>query len=307
MENSVALPAAKVGSWFAAINQAVNAFWALLKIGLLVGLVAWAWAALKQAPPEAGGMARFLALSSPLETTNQNFSIGSHKMPPLAVLAALPEAERVANPSLTAAQLQRAKWLDRTWNEVQARNESNRALSNASKGFVAEKILPVVGEVIGKKEGKTEIDIADLVSVNVLVGNEVVPSLASGLLPVFSDAETLAWKAELARSKIVLNELDMRRAKYFQAKFGPGSMPPKAPADVEIRAAEKLAYEAQPVDYFGRRAPLPTASLSDNERLEAACNALNIVANPALIPAAPVAAQPAAARPTNRAGRLGGL
>ena len=291
MESSLPVTSVKdsISSWLSAIAQALGAFWSLLKIGVLVFGVVWVASALKADPPEAGGMARFIELSSPLETVKQDFSIGTHKMPPLAVLAPLPEAERVANPALTAAQLQRAKWLDRTWNEVQARNESNRAFSNASKGFVAEKIMPLASEVLGKKEAKAVSDVADLVSVNVLVGAEIIPSLASGLLPVFTDAETLAWKIELAREKIVLNELDMRRAKFFQTKFGPAAIPAKSAADIEIRAAEKLVNDAQPVDYFGRRATGAAAPLSDNERLELACQALIFVANPSLIPV-PVAA-----------------
>lgn len=288
---SAAAPVRAGFSAFDATVKSVNATWSLLKIVVVVSVVMWAFGLKNSGVDESQlGMSKFITLASPLETTNQSFSIGNYKMPKIAVLAALPESERVANPSLTAAQLQRAKWMDRTWNDVRLRNESNRALSNASKGFVSEEVMPFVNDAMGRKSEKSDVEISELVSVNVLVGAEIIPSLASGLLPVFSDAETAAWKNELARGKVVLNELDMRRAKFFQTKFGPGSMPEKAQSDIEIRAEEKLAHDAQPVDYFGRRASIATAPLSNNERLEAACNALNIVANPALIPVtAPVA------------------
>ena len=294
--------------------KTINAVWTLILIVLVGSAAAWAISWKMDASKEpVNGMAQFIALASPLETQPQSFTIGRHVMPQLSVMAALPEAERLANPSLTAAQLQRAKWMDRTWKAIQLRNEANRAVSGAGKSGVSEFVVGIASDIMDKKgqKGQDATSIAELSNINVLVGiNDVIPSLASGLLPTFSDAETAKWKAELVRERITLSELDMRRAKFFQKKFGAGTVAAKSPDDVEIRTAEKLAAESnqQPAsNSFAdqmlamQRAQAQAAArqqaapLSDNERLEAACQVLNFVANPSSIPVAPVAdAAPAA-------------
>jgi hypothetical protein len=314
--NNIPVPAPKrAGS--SVVDTAVktiNAVWTLILIVLVISAAAWAisWKMDASKEPEYG-MTQFIALASPIETKAQPFTIGRHAMPQLAVMAPLPEAERVANPSLTAAQLQRAKWMDRTWKAGQLRNESNRALPGAGKSSVSTFVTGVVSDVMEKK-GQSPLDahsIEELSNINVLVGNDVIPSLASGLLPVFTDAETAKWKAELARERITLNEIDMRRAKFFQKKFGPGTMPAKSPDDIEIRTAEKLESQAQKqpqnLTFADQMAAMQaaqaqgfsrqqTAPLSDNERLEAACQVLNSVTNPALIPLADAAPAPSKAQ-----------
>jgi hypothetical protein len=282
-------PVRASSSVFDVTVKSVNATWSIVKIALVIGTAVWLLSLKNSnsAPADSQlGMEKFITLASPLETSKQEFSIGNYKLPQIAVLAALPEAERMANPSMTAAQLQRAKWMDRTWKDVGLRNEENRALPSAGQSDVAKQFVAgILNDVLDKKTQKETgtKSISELSGINVVVGDEVIPSLASGLLPVFTDAETAAWKTELAREKIVLNELDMRRAKFFLVKFGPGSMPAKAPSDMEIRTAEKLESDVR--NGWAMTRPT-TAPLSDNERLEAACQALNFVANPALIPAA---------------------
>lgn len=298
VEAVIAVLRASWGGLVKATNAIWSAFWTLCKIALLVGFVALLISGSGTQKEKVLDMNYFLSLASPLETQHQVFTIGSHTMPKVEILAAVPEQERVQNPSMTAAQLQRAKWMNRTWGEVVARNEANQSMSSDNKkGFAATYVSDVLAEAMDKKGQKAMGGnaIAESTTLNVLVGAEVIPSLASGLLPVFSDADTAKWKIELAREKIELSELDMRRAKFFQTKFGPGTIPVKAPSDIEIRAAE----DAAPAVSNGFNSYRPAgAPWSENERLEAACQALNFVANPALIPA--VAVAPAAGAPVSR-------
>lgn len=279
--------AASASSVFDSTVKGINATWTIIKIAIVVALVVLAFGFKnKTAEPTVADvdMGKFLSMASPLELSNQNFSIGKYTLPPVAVLAALPEADRVANPAFTAAQLQRARWMNRTWGEVHLRNESNREMTglvgeNIAKQFVSGVLNDFFDKKTQKETGVKSI--SELANINVLVGDDVIPSLASGLLPVFTDAETAAWKAVQASERVSLNELDMRRAKFFHVKYGAGTMPAPAPADVEIRAAEKLAPGNNP---WARRDVSPQ---SDNERLQAACAILNIVHNPPAAPAAP--------------------
>ena len=274
-------------SVFNATVKGVNATWSLIKIALVVALVVLAFSFKNKIEEPAAtdvDMGKFLSMASPLELSSQDFSIGKYTLPPVAVLASLPEADRVANPAFTAAQLQRGRWMDRTWKEVHLRNDADKSMTGRGGENVAKKFVSgVLSDFFDKKTQKeTGVkSISELANINVLVGDDLIPSLASGLLPVFTDSETAAWKAVQASERVSLNELDMRRAKFFHVKYGPGTMPAPAPADVEIRAAEKLS----PSNPWARR---ETSPQSDNERLQAACAILNIVQNP---PSSPVAQQ----------------
>lgn len=279
-------PSSKVGAVFDTAIKGIDAVWSIIKIVFVVALVVLAFSFKSKVEEPAAvdvDMGKFLSMASPLELSSQDFSIGRYTLPPVAVLASLPESERVANPAFTAAQLQRAKWMHRTWQEVHLRNESNRSMTgiggeNVAKQFVNGVIADFFDKKTQKETGTKSI--SELANINVLVGDDVIPSLASGLLPVFTDSETAAWKAVQASERVSLNELDMRRAKFFHVKYGPGAMPAPAPADVEIRAAEKLAPGGNP---WARREVAPQ---SDNERLQAACAILQIVQNPSPAPAA---------------------
>lgn len=271
----------------------VNIVWliVLFLVVIFVSYIGWGIYKANQEPEM--GMAQFMVLASPLETAPQRFNIGRHTMPSVKVLPTLLEAERVQNPSFTAAQLQRAKWMTRTWDTVHKRNETRRDFGN-KQGVVSKWLGVVISEALGKDPKAEAMDIAELSNLQVMVGNDLIPPLVSGLLPVFSDADTAKIKVEMARENIVLSEIDMRRAKYFQMKYGAGTMPEKAVDDVELRAEEKAdkltqyggeeGYQ-QAVRYGARMTG--GAPLSENERLELACNMLNIIANPSLISAAP--------------------
>lgn len=261
--------------------RAVQAVWTLFKIVVVAALLIWlaSWKISSDQAPEVS-YAQFVSMASPLETVNQDFSIGNHSMPSLAVMAPLSEAERMANLGMTAAQLQRARWMLRTWTAVHARNEPNRQLSGASEKSFASRL---VDDAMGKEAKKSNI--AELSNIQVLLGNDLIPSLASGKLPVFTDADTAKWKAEASRLR--LSEIDMRRAKFFQVKYGVNMMPAKVPDDLEIRAEEKLAQDASNGVNRGYYRPrIQTSPLSDNERLELAVGVLNTLAAP--VAAAPV-------------------
>lgn len=293
-ENQIALPASaqktknnfSPATFIDLLANSINLAWTLLKICVVVACAVWAFGLASDSKKQAAAVSfeQFLAMASPLETEKQELKIGRYTMPVLAVMAALPEVERTQNPAFTAAQLQRAKWLDRTWREVQLRNEPDLEISGdgadkkeglmgAAQAFVS----GAMGDLIaGKKQGKDspKISGAEVSGINVLAGADLIPSLASGKLPVFTDAETAAWRAVLVREKLSgLNELDMRRAKFYQSLRGAGAVPESALSDLEIRAMEKLESSA----WVQRK----TAAASDNERLRAACEVLNMLNAPA--------------------------
>ena len=261
--------------------KVTNLIWnlLLLAVAITVGCyIAPGFAPEKQ--PE--GLNDFIGMASPIENVPQQFSIGKHNMPSVEVMAPLSEVERQANPSFTAAQLQRAKWMDRTLRAVRARNETAKAVNKDGKSYAVEFVQSVLAK--NKEDsGSARVvmsarDIAELSSINVLVGIDIIPSLASGLLPVLSDAETALWKEEVTRQQIKLSVLDMRRAKYFQNKLGTGVVPAKSPDDEEIRAEEKLMNVVKPRTNMFLRQPTWAAPLSENERLELAVGVLNTIA-----------------------------
>lgn len=295
-DTQIALPAAQQtknnfspATFFNLLANSINLAWTLLKICVVVACAGWAFGFASDGKKQAAAsFEHFLAMASPLETEKQEIKVGRYAMPVVAVLAALPEVERTQNPAFTAAQLQRAKWLDRTWREVQLRNEpgleisgqgadEKSGLTGAAQAFVSSVMADLIA---GKKQDKDspKFSGAEVSGINVLAGADLIPSLASGQLPVFTDSETAAWRAVLVREKLAgLSELDMRRAKYYQTLRGVGAVPEPAISDLEIRAMEKLESSA----WVQRK----TAAASDTERLRAACEVLNLVNSP--VPAAP--------------------
>lgn len=279
-------------------QKKVNKVW-LIILAVVVVVIALGWWKINQVTKEPElGMAEFLVLASPIENVQQTFSIGRHEMPSLRVLPELLEIERVNNPSLTGAQLQRAKWMERAWISIHRRNESRRQVGKQPDGMVDRWAVNIVQKAMGKErreEVMDGLDIAELSNLQVMVGNDVIPSLVSGLLPVFSDAETLKYRTELFKQKLPLNELDMRRAKFFQTKYGAGTVPAKAIDDIEMRKDERMIVadraggeealqKAINSGYFKMPAGDP---LTENERLELACGVLNaLVATPAAAPVA---------------------
>ncbi len=255
--------------------RGVAAVWTLIKIVVVASALIWlaSWRINSDQSPKVS-YETFVSMASPLETVNQDFSIGNHEMPSIAVLASPSEAERMASPGMTAAQIQRARWMWRTWEAVNRRGESQRQIGAADRSFAVELVSAAVSESLGKDQKTPKSNTAEGQSnVRVLIGPDLIPSLDSGKLPVFTDADTSKWRGEAARQNLRLSELDMRRAKFFQTKYGMNMMPSKSPDDLEIRAEEKL--EAESAGRWERR---PVAPLSANERLELAVGVLNVLA-----------------------------
>lgn len=266
--------------------RGIETVWTLLKISIVLFLVAWfvisKMGTADSVKPKA--FAEYLASASPLETP-QRYTLNKHAMPTLAsVLPAITEQERLQHPGATAVQIARAKWIERTWNEVEQRGEPERKVNGGEKSFLAS----LGAEVMGK-DAKAEGADAKPGTVQLLVGSDVVPALASGKLPVFSEADTVKYQAEQAKQGLALYELDYRRALWFVLKFGAGNKPAVAPEDAEIRAVE-AASKPKP-DAWGRVERQVIAPWSENERMARAVDVLNVIyaPTPAAAPAAAVA------------------
>jgi len=262
--------------------KGVEATWTLMKIGVVLFLVVWfivsKIGAADSDKPKA--FADYLAAASPIETA-QRYTLNKHTMPALAsVLPAVTEAERLAHPEATAIQLQRAKWIERTWQDAERRGEEGRKVNGGEKGMVASVLGGVVSEAMGKPADKSDVAGGDLAKLQLLVGDAVVPSLASGKLPVFGDADWAKVKAEEVKQGVTWRELDYRRALWFVVTYGAGNKPAPAAEDAEIRAAEAAAEKDRPKGGGLWSAPTPpaaTAPLSENERMAKAVDVLNIV------------------------------
>lgn len=273
--------------------RGVETVWTLIKIVLVLGIVVVLglaqFTSSDDKKPES--FKDFLALASPLEG-QQNFTLNKHVLPVQAsVLPAVPEAERLQNPGATAVQIARAKWIERTWNEVEKTGEPGRKINGGKPAGVAAVLGGFISAAMGKEEGqgKKDASSAEIAAKQLLVGDAVVPSLVSGTLPVFSDADTAKVQAEQVKQGVALGELDYRRALWFVVKYGAGNKPAPAPSDVEIRAAE-AANKPKP-NGWGQVERQNVAPWSDNERMARAVDVLNSMyaPNPAAAPAAAVA------------------
>lgn len=275
--------------------RGVETVWTLIKIVLVLGIVVVLclaqFTSSDDKKPES--FKDFLALASPLEA-QQNFTLNKHVLPVQAsVLPAVLEAERLQNPGATAVQIARAKWIERTWNEVEKTGEPGRKVNGGKPAGVAAVLGGFISAAMGKEEGqgRKEASSAEVSAKQLLVGDVVVPSLVSGSLPVFSDADTAKAQAEQVKQGLSLGELDYRRALWFVVKYGAGNKPAPAPADVEIRAAEAANKPKPNGNFFGQVERQNVAPWSDNERMARAVDVLNSIyaPNPAAAPAATVA------------------
>lgn len=275
--------------------RGVETVWTLIKIVLVLGIVVVLclaqFTSSDDKKPES--FKDFLALASPLEA-QQNFTLNKHVLPVQAsVLPAVPEAERLQNPGATAVQIARAKWIERTWNEVEKTGEPGRKVNGGKPAGVAAVLGGFISAAMGKEEGqgRKEASSAEISAKQLLVGDAVVPSLVSGSLPVFSEADTAKVQAEQVKQGLALGELDYRRALWFVVKYGAGNKPAPAPADVEIRAAEAANKPKPNGNFFGQVERQNVAPWSDNERMARAVDVLNSIyaPNPAAAPAATVA------------------
>lgn len=262
--------------------KGVEATWTLMKIGVVLFLVVWFIAskigAADSDKPKA--FADYLAVASPIESP-QRYTLNKHTMPLLAsVLPAVTEAERLAHPDATAIQLQRAKWIERTWLDAEKRGEEGRKVNGGEKNVVAVALGGIVSEAMGKPADKSDVAGGELAKLQLLVGDAVVPSLASGKLPVFSDADMAKVRAEEAKQGVTWRELDYRRALWFVVTYGAGNKPAPAAEDVEIRASEAVADKDRPRAgglWTTPAPPAPAAPLSENERMAKAVDVLNVV------------------------------
>lgn len=263
--------------------RVVETVWTLMKIALVLGVVAVFGVASFATGDDKkpASFNEFLALASPLDAP-QNFTLNKHALPVHAsVLPAVLESERLHNAHATAVQIARAKWIQRTWLEVEKTGEEGRKINGGKPAGVAAMVGGFLSRVVmGKGEAQTRAESAsaDGAAKQVLVGDELVPALASGLLPVFSDADTAKVQAEQVKQGVALGELDYRRALWFVMKFGAGTKPAPAPADVEIRTAE-AANKPKP-NAWGQVERQNVAPWSDNERMARAVDMLNAIYSP---------------------------
>lgn len=263
--------------------RGVETVWTLIKIVLVLGIVVVLglaqFTSSDDKKPES--FKDFLALASPLEAP-QKFTLNAHVLPvQAAVLPAVSEAERLQNPGATAVQIARAKWIERTWGEVEKTGEAGRKINGGKPAGVGAVLGGFISAAMGKEEGqgKKEASGAEITAKQLLVGDAVVPSLVSGKLPVFSDADAAKVQAEAAKQGVSLGELDYRRALWFVVSYGAGNKPAPAPADVEIRTAE-AANKPKP-NGWGMAERQNIAPWSDNERMARAVDVLNFIYAPA--------------------------
>lgn len=265
--------------------KGIETTWTLIKIGVVLGIVVVLGLAQFTSPdtPKPASFKEFLALASPLETP-QDFTLNSYTMPTHAgVLPAVSEAERLQNPAATAVQIARAKWIERTWGEMEKTGEKGSRINGGKPAGVSAVLGGFISAAVGKEEEgkgkgkKADAVAADAADKQLLLGNELVPSLSSGLLPVFSDADTAKVSAEQAKLRVALGEIDYRRGLWFVIKFGAGNKPAPAPGDVEIRTAE-AANKPKASYWSSDRQTI--APLSHNERMALAVDVLNSIYAP---------------------------
>lgn len=186
-------------------------------------------------------------------------------------LPVVTEKERLEHPSLTAVQIQRAKW-----------NYERFQFENAPQDGSAPKkhLTPEDKKRFGSDITQIAIplDVIAWMKKSISVyqsGVDVpIPAIATGELPVFTDKETQAFNADMVKND--LEELDFRRAAWWFKNKGRAPIP-QMPEDLKARKEQAEALnitdeQAADPSLFTRRynAKHMPVALTENERLSMA-------------------------------------